>query len=137
MRRKAFFLAWGFLVWLVATALLRLAGQHLPVPGSVPHLVGIYLAALPLIALVPCPVYRWQGLASSERPLAAALLCLPGMLLDTDVVLLFAHVFRNLPPAADGLFASWLLWAYALALLTGLFQGARRHAVPVAIRTAG
>jgi hypothetical protein len=45
---------------------------------------------------------------------------LPGMLIDTIVLIVFPDVFTNLSVESDRYFGSWLLWAYGLILITGI-----------------
>lgn len=52
---------------------------------------------------------------------AAALVVLPGLLLDAGSVLWFHTVFPNLPDSAGMPFAALLLWCYGIALLAGLW----------------
>ncbi|KYD26510.1 hypothetical protein B4110_0319 [Parageobacillus toebii] len=47
-------------------------------------------------------------------------IALPGMFIDTVVLVIFPDVFTNLPVQSDRYFGSWLLWAYSLILITGL-----------------
>jgi hypothetical protein len=47
-------------------------------------------------------------------------IALPGMLIDTIVLIVFPDVFTNLSVESDRYFGSWLLWAYSLILITGL-----------------
>ena len=121
----SYYLLWGFLIWLLATLAVRVAGQFLLQPDSVFMMSLLYLATIPVIAAVTYPVYRWQNLNSDRRKEAAMLFVLPGILLDAFVVLGFARAFPNVTGQADGLFGAWLLWAYGLALLTGFFPRAR------------
>ena len=106
----------GALLWLVAAAALRLAGQWVlhPDPAS---LLGAFLIGGAAMALLG-PVLR---LRLSRDPAAAdtiALgLILPGMLGDVAIALAFPHVYPNLPPALGNSFAALALWCYAVAAL--------------------
>lgn len=53
---------------------------------------------------------------------AAVCIALPGMLIDAIVLIYFDQVFVNLSVDTDRFFASWLMWAYSLILLTGFFN---------------
>jgi hypothetical protein len=115
---KLLFLAVGFGIWMGATVALRFVGQYLLVPGQFALSLLVYAATIPFIAVLAYPLYRWRRLDAAQRPAAAALMCLPGMVLDTDTVFFIRHIFPNLSPAAGHLLGSWLLRAYALALVT-------------------
>lgn len=124
--RPLLFLTWGFVLWLAATAIFRLAGHWFLVPGNRLLLGLTYYGAVPAIALVTLPLYSWLGLDSDNRVRAAVLIALPGMLLDLVTTLLFDRVFPNLEPTAGAPFASWLFWAYALILVSGFIGGRSR-----------
>ncbi|MFZ5823703.1 MAG: DUF5367 family protein [Bacillota bacterium] len=117
--RPLFFVFWGFLLWLAATLLFRLAGQWFLVPSDVALLAATYYGSLPLIALVTLPVYSLYRLDSESRVRAAVLIALPGMLMHMATPLLHDRLFPNLPPETGGPLASWVFWAYALILLSG------------------
>ncbi|PAD90222.1 DUF5367 domain-containing protein [Shouchella clausii] len=115
-----FFLIWGFLVWLGATAVFRFFGQFFFSLEQPLLLVAVYVGVIPLILSLTFPVYRYKKLQPGERQKAAVFIALPGMLFDVVVLLFFANIFVNLDPEMDRMFASWLLWAYSAILLTGL-----------------
>jgi biotin transporter BioY len=123
--------AWGFIIWLAATGALRDAGHLLFQNERQWVVIVTFIATVPVIALATYPIYALLRLRGSERVIAAALMALPGMLLDTLSVVFFARAFPNIDPALDGVFAAWLLWAYALTLITGFWPSkpeARRAA---------
>ncbi len=78
-----------------------------------------------MIALM-MTLYRIKKISGPERLLAAGLFALPGMLLDTGIVLFFADVFPTMQPDADALFAAWLFWGYSIVLLTGVILPGHR-----------
>lgn len=123
MRHKvAFFVGWGFLLWLVATIFFRLLGQFL-LSAEAPVIVALtFLVTVPLIAAVTYRVYDQRGVEPSERLTAAVCIALPGMLLDVLSFSFFAAAFPNLSEISAGaLFGAWVLWAYGLILISGLF----------------
>lgn len=116
-----FFLISGFLLWLVATVVVRLVGQYFFSPDDTPALTVLFLLTVPLVVLVAYPLYSYKNVRGGERLLAAVCLALPGMVLDVVSLSFFEAVFPNLSPDAAGYFGAWLLWAYFLVLITGLF----------------
>ncbi|GGB54079.1 DUF5367 domain-containing protein [Fictibacillus barbaricus] len=116
-----FFLFWGFLVWLSASAIFRLTGQFFFILTSPVLLIVSYILVIPLIIVLTLPIYRWKKLNSNQQLKAAIFIALPGMLLDTIVLIFFSDIFTNLKPETDRIFGSWLLWAYSLILLSGFF----------------
>lgn len=115
----SFFVLWGFILWLCGALIFRVTGQFFLNPADQFLLILIFIATIPLIAVATYPVYESKKICFSERPLAAILIALPGMLLDIFSVLFFRSVFPNLLPAAITYFSVTLLWGYSLILLTG------------------
>ena len=110
----------GLAVWLLATLAIRLWGQSVFRSGSTTKwafLFGVTAVgiAVPISLLVRSLPTREAGLR------AAVLVVLPGMLFDTGSVLWLRFVFPNLPEMAGMPFAALLLWAYAIALLAGVW----------------
>ncbi|MBU8768800.1 DUF5367 family protein [Cytobacillus oceanisediminis] len=112
-------IAWGFLLWMSATILFRLFGQIFLIPGQVFLVLSIFILAIPLIIIATYPYYYFREISETERLKAAVQIALPGMLLDILSIIYFAKVFPNLTNDSLPLFASWLLWAYSLILITG------------------
>jgi hypothetical protein len=106
----------GFVIWLVATILLRLAGQYVFRGGSPMLLLIVTLPAIIAVAIV---VLRRFPLRS-ERALAAIALVAPGMLLDTVSAIWFPIVFPNIRAEASGAFGGWLLFCNVVVLLTAV-----------------
>jgi hypothetical protein len=110
----------GLALWLLATLAIRLWGQYVFRTRSAAEwalLFGVtaVVIAVPISLLV-------RRLPTGEAGLrAAVLVALPGLLLDTGIVLWFRSVFPNLPEMAGMPFAALLLWAYAIALLAGVW----------------
>ncbi|TDQ36987.1 DUF5367 domain-containing protein [Aureibacillus halotolerans] len=114
-----FFLLYGFLVWLGASVIFRLAGQFFFVPGQPILLIWASVLVIPLVAVLTLPLYHKKKLNSEAQLKAAICIALPGMVLDTVVLLSFDSIFVNLDQQMDGTFGSWLLFAYSLVLVSG------------------
>ncbi len=110
----------GFGVWLVATLALRLAGQVFFLDENLAVLVALWLLGIASMLVLARFLFRWHGLARSQRFEAAVLLVLPGMTLDALVTEGFAGIFPNLPASAAGSFGAWLLICYASVLFAAL-----------------
>ena len=115
------FLMYGFLLWLVATVAFRLFGQFVLVPGGGLLLFVVFVLTVPGIAALMYPLYASRGLGGRDRLLAAVCVMLPGMVLDVFALAFFGVVYPNLGSATAPYFGAFLLWAYALVLVTGLF----------------
>jgi hypothetical protein len=113
------FLAVGFAVWAVATVVVRAFGAALLSPETPLVTAGLFVGMFPAMALLAMAAFRVRGVVGVDRVLAATLLVLPGMVLDSLVVPFFATVFPAVDPSMAGAFGGILLAAYAAVLLTG------------------
>jgi len=82
-------------------------------------MIAAFIIAIPLILIATIPIYSLKKIKGTDRLLAAICIVLPGMLIDAVVLLVFDNIFPNLSADVDRYFASWLLWAYSLILITG------------------
>jgi len=110
----------GLAVWLLATLAIRLWGQSVFRAGTTAQWALLFgLTAVAIAVPISLLVRRLPTREAGLR--AAVLVVLPGMLLDTGSVLWFRSIFANLPEMAGMPFAALLLWAYAIALLAGVW----------------
>ncbi|MBW4517022.1 MAG: DUF5367 domain-containing protein [Timaviella obliquedivisa GSE-PSE-MK23-08B] len=115
-----FFFGMSFLIWLIATVVLRLWGHTLFVPASNLSMISSFLFSLTCLPLLVYVIFQWQKVPPHQRPEAAMYLAIPGMLLDVVTTYLFRQAFPNILSTANGAFGAWLLWGYAIVLVTGL-----------------
>ena len=107
----------GLIGWLVGTLAIRFLGQFLLRPDS-PLAIALLLAAsFPLMALLARTVCKDASLPPERWAVGAIMLILPTLMLDTFSTLFFPLVYPNLPEQAAGLFAGWMLWSCAGALV--------------------
>lgn len=121
-----FFFLVSFLVWLVATILMRLWGHQFFVPGNNLSMGSSFLFSLLFLPILTTVLFDWKQVQPHQRRDAAICLAIPGMLLDVVTTYFFAQVYPNVLPTADGPYGAWLLWGYALILTTGLITGSRK-----------
>ncbi|MEC0207996.1 DUF5367 family protein [Paenibacillus ehimensis] len=114
----------GFVVWLAATVVFRLWGAELLMPHT-PLLWVTFIGVVPVVAFLLKLAFAWGKAAPADRPLAALLMALPGMLLDIVSTSFHRLVFPAIPASGLYLFSAWLLWAYSLILLGGILQAIR------------
>ena len=107
----------GFVIWLVATIVLRFAGQYILFPASLVAIAVLLLASFPLMALVARRVCSDAGIPREDWPEAGIYLVMPTLVLDTFSTVFFPIVFPNVAPQAAGLFGGWMLCSCAGALL--------------------
>lgn len=116
---------WGLCVWLVVAITARLVGHILLSPTSPGLVAAVFVSAVPLMAVVTYPVYRWFGIPYALRGSAAALMSVPGMFLDVLLVLFAESVFPSMQQGAVVNFGALLLFGYAIVLLTGFVPRGR------------
>lgn len=93
-------------------------------PGSSALVAATFVLTIPLIAAATYPTYAIMKLTATDRSAAAVYIALPSMLLDVLSLSFFETIFPNLfvlSTSAAAVFGTWLLWAYSLILVTGLF----------------
>ena len=115
-----FFFGMSFLIWLMATVVMRLWGHTFFIPDNNLSMVSSFLFSLTCLPLLVYAIFHWQKVLPRQRQEAAICLAIPGMLLDVVTTYCFAQAFPNVLPTADGAFGAWLLWGYAIVLVTGL-----------------
>lgn len=120
----------GFLVWLSATVLFRVAGHHFFMVDNTLIMVVLYILLIPALGLISTSVFNKFKLDNLESVKSAAAMVLPGMLLDTLCVQFFEKIFPNMPEIYSKTFASWLMFAYAIVLIFGLLRKKQAHAKP-------
>ncbi len=108
----------GFLVWLVATILLRVVG-HIFFATSLALVLTFVVTGVSLV-LILLLLFVQARMDPVRRIHVALSLALPGMLLDIFSVTFVANVFPNIPATAHAALAGCLLWAYSLVLLSAL-----------------
>ena len=115
-----FFFLVSFLVWLFATGVMRLWGQSFFIPHSNLSMIASFLFSLICLPPLAYGLFQATKLQPDQYQVAAICLAIPGMLLDVVTTYFFSQVYPNILPAADGPYGAWLLWGYAIVLITGL-----------------
>lgn len=112
----------GFLVWLSATLLFRIAGHHFFIVDNAWVMIGLYLLLIPALGVLSTSLFNKFKLSSLESVKSAAIMVLPGMLMDTFCIQFFEKVFPNMPEIYSKSFGAWLMFAYAVVLISGLLK---------------
>ncbi|WP_343532018.1 DUF5367 family protein [Pedobacter sp.] len=112
----------GFLVWLSATILFRLVGQYFFIVDNALIMAVLYLILIPALGIISTSVFNKFKLGNLESIKSAAIMVLPGMILDTVCIQFFENLFPNMPEIYSKTFASWLMFAYAIVLIFGLLR---------------
>ena len=116
---NVFFVGFGFAIWAIATIIFRLFGEvYFIFENSIVMLLIFVVTGISLYLLTTF-ILNIRKAQSSESLSAVIFLVLPGMLLDSVVVMSFSRFFPNLTEETAAPFAGWLLFAYATVLITG------------------
>lgn len=85
-----FFFGMSFLIWLMATGVLRLWGHTFFIPDNNLSMVSSFLFSLIGLPLLVYAIFRWKKVPPHQRQEAAICLAIPGMLLDIVTTYCFA-----------------------------------------------
>ena len=118
----------GLAIWLAASIVLRLWGQHLLNPDSIPSVVRLFVVSAALMAWLPRWIFRRQNIPREVWSTAVIALAAPGMLLDSISTFSFSTVFPNIRPDAAALFGAWILVCNAAALIGAVTGYSKRSA---------
>lgn len=118
-------LIYGVVGWVVATAALRVGGQHLLRSSEWKGILILYLVSFILMAsLARRLLFTLQ--ISQEQVLGAVVsLLLPTLLLDPFSGAFFSAVFPNMAAEMAGAFGGWMLISCAGALVGGMIYGGK------------
>ncbi|TDQ79172.1 DUF5367 domain-containing protein [Sphingobacterium yanglingense] len=119
----------GFLVWLSATALFRIAGHHFFIVENVPVMVGLYILLIPALGFLSTWLFNKFKLGNLESIKSAVIMVLPGMLMDSLCIQFFEIVFPNMPGIYSKTFGAWLMFAYAVVLISGLLRKNKKESL--------
>jgi hypothetical protein len=117
----------GFLVWLSATILFRVAGHYFFIVDNALVMAVLYVILIPALGLISTSVFNKLNLNNLESIKSAAIMVLPGMLLDTVCIQFFGNLFPNMPETYSKTFASWLMFAYSIVLIFGLLRKKQKN----------
>ncbi|HEX9459369.1 MAG TPA: DUF5367 family protein [Thermoanaerobaculia bacterium] len=122
----------GFVIWLVATIALRIAGQWVLNPDRPLSMIALLAISGLLLYRLPRALFASLAIAENQRALGGIVLVAPGMFLDTVSAVCFSTVFPNIRPDAAGLFGGWLLLCNVVALVSAATsKAAARHEAAV------
>ncbi|MDR2283687.1 MAG: DUF5367 domain-containing protein [Sphingobacterium sp.] len=112
----------GFLIWLSATIVFRVAGQHFFIVENVSVMISLYILLIPALGFISTFLFNKFKLGNLESIKSAAIMVLPGMLMDTLCIQFFETVFPNMPEMYSKTFGAWLMFAYSIVLISGLMR---------------
>ncbi len=116
----------GLIIWIAATAALRLGGQFVLRPQAWPATIALFAISFLAMAWLVRRLCRRLRVPPEQWPAGAISLAAPTLLLDPFSSAFFPTVFPNLAPELAGVFGGWMLCCCAGALLGGAVRpGAR------------
>ncbi|UTP41298.1 DUF5367 domain-containing protein [Phenylobacterium sp. LH3H17] len=113
----AWFLLRGSFVWAVSTGILRLLPSAWVDRPAWTLLVS---GAISGAGLVVATLLFLRKIEERHRLAALASFVAPQMLLDAGVTVAFVQVLPNFPPGHAPLFGAFVLWCYAVMLMTAV-----------------
>ena len=119
------FLAYGVVGWIVATAALRVGGQHILRSSEWKGIVVLYLVSFILMAALARRLFLTLRINREQVLGAAVSLLLPTLLLDPFSSAFFRVAFPNMAPEVAGAFGGWMLISCAGALVGGMVYRVR------------
>ncbi len=125
-------IAYGLLIWFEATVIVRWFGGYVLVPGNSALTIAVFVLTVPLVFAIGWVFFATFQTKPLERALVTILICAAGLIADAFVFVWIENVFPIMSATQERIFASWLLWAYGLGLLSGVWP-ARLPRVPEAV----
>ncbi|ELZ81419.1 hypothetical protein C455_04481 [Haloferax larsenii JCM 13917] len=112
----------GLSIALVAGVVFRVVGHFVLDPSNPAVVAAVFVVTVPAMWVLAAGIFRWRGHTGGARREAAAVLVVPGMLVDAASTALFQVVYPNMVVSAAGLFGGLLLLAYATILVAGFVE---------------
>lgn len=128
-RLALYAMAYGLLIWFEATVIVRWFGGFVLIPGNTLLTVAVFLLTVPLVFAIGWFFFTAFQTKPLERAVTTILICAAGLVADAFVFVWIENVFPVMSATQERMFASWLLWAYGLGLLSGIWP-ARLPRVP-------
>jgi hypothetical protein len=117
----------GFLIWLFATLLFRLAGHYFFIAGNLWVMLLHYLLVVPALWAIAKGLFHYFKLQGGQAVYASVLMVLPGMFFDTFIIQFFSTLLPNMPAASASSFGAWLMWCYVWVLISGIHYSIKHN----------
>ena len=119
MNYQKFSLAFGFLVWLIATIIFRYWGHTFFYVDNGMLTTALFLGTIPVLYVLANWVFKHFKLVGPTRLKSAVLMAIPGMFCDVLCVKFHDLVFPLFTSEQADVLSAWILWVYAIVLLLG------------------
>ena len=103
----------GFAGWMIATAALRLGGQHVLRPGKPGAIIALFVVSFLLMGWLARRLCRRFRLPPEKWLAGTLALLLPTLLMDPFTSAFFSSAFPNMAPEMAGAFGGWMLCSCA------------------------
>ena len=114
-------IGYGLLIWFEATVMVRWFGDYLFVPRQTALTIAVFAAAVPLVFAIGWFFFASFKTSPLERAASAIIIVAAGLIADAFVFVWIENVFPVMGTTQARMFASWLLWAYGIGLLSGVW----------------
>jgi hypothetical protein len=119
---QQFSLCFGFFVWLLATLIVKHYGHYLFSIENTTNVILLYIGICPLLYALIHYVFKRFRLNDQSRLRSAVLMAIPGMLFDVLCIKFHGIVFPLLSQEQVLVLGSWIIWAYLIVILVGLYS---------------
>src|SRR5215813_6929922 len=107
----------GFVIWVVATICLRVAGSYVLWTRAWAWTLALFVVSFIAMGVLARRLCKATRLTRNEWPAGAISLALPTLILDPFSAGFFSRVFPNIDPTMAGVFGGWMLICCAGALV--------------------
>ncbi len=114
-------LAYGLLIWFEATLIIRWAGDLIFIPENKIWTIGGFVVTAALVFAVGWFFFATFQTPPAARAASAILICAVGLIADAFVFSWIDTVFPDMSSEQQRLFAVWIVWAYGVGLISGLW----------------
>lgn len=111
---------YGLYIWVQATLSIRWFGDVIFVPNDPFYMSIVFLVSLGLVYGAGYFFFKLFALAPFQRADAAILICAAGLFADIPVFLYKEFFFPDMTAEQFPWFAAWVIWGYAVGILTGV-----------------
>lgn len=122
MYYRQFSFVFGFIVWLVATLVFRFWGTSFFLIENDFIIISLYLITVPALYFLITLFFNVFKITRVERLKSAVFMAIPGMIGDVLCMKFHSIVFPEFSTQQTTVLGSWILWAYVVVLLTGIYS---------------
>lgn len=122
MNYQKFSLVFGFVVWLIATLMVRFWGQYFFLIENNLVICLLFISITPILYFLVHWVFNRFKLTQETQLRSSVLMALPGMFFDVFCIKFHSFVFPLLTIEQAILLGAWVIWVYFFTILIGLIS---------------